>query len=144
MKRFLIFLFLTLSFQVHGNEISQLLTECQKHFKANRLTTGHKTAFVCYKEVLKKDSNNAKALAGLKKIENRYVYWARRALARGQEKKVQQYLSCLRLVNPKSSKLLEFMPAEISKAQTEIKPIPVKITLKPLQVIPIPVKETKP
>jgi hypothetical protein len=89
-------------------EISKLLRKCQKHLKANRLTSGvGGTALSCYNEVLEKDSNNAEALAGLTEIEARYVKWAKRALDRNQKNKAKRYLTSLRTVNPKSPKLLE-------------------------------------
>jgi len=82
--------------------------DCQRHLQANRLTTGSGgTAFACYNEVLKSNPNNADALAGLKKIEDRYVKWAKRALRRGQKNKVKRYLDSLRLVNPNSPALAE-------------------------------------
>jgi hypothetical protein len=89
--------------------VKRLLTQCEKHFKANRLTTGRSgTALACYKKVLKKDSTNAKALAGLKNIEARYVKWAKQALDKEQRNKAKRYLASLRKVNPDSSKLAEF------------------------------------
>jgi hypothetical protein len=84
------------------------LRDCKKHFQANRLTTGKGgTAFVCYKDVLTKDPNNAKAKAGLKEIEDRYVAWINRALKRGQRYKAKRYLPRLCQVNPKSPHLAQ-------------------------------------
>ena len=89
-------------------DIAQLLLECERHFQANRLTTGRSgTAFDCYHEVLKKDADNAEALAGLGKIETRYAGWAKRALERGKKDKAKRFLDSLRKVNPKSSALAE-------------------------------------
>jgi formylglycine-generating enzyme required for sulfatase activity len=92
-----------------SSDISQLLRTCQRHFNANRLTTGRGgTALDCYSEVLKKDRNNAEALRGLDKIEATYVAWIERALSRGQKKRAEQYMAGLRLVNPESPKLRDF------------------------------------
>jgi hypothetical protein len=86
-----------------NTDVSQQLRECKKHLQANRLTTGDGgTAFECYQTVLKTDAKNAEALAGLEKIEARYVGWAKRALERGQKDKAKQFLTSLRLVNPDS------------------------------------------
>jgi len=86
--------------------VSRLLRTCARHLKANRLTSGRGgTALACYEEVLKKDSNNANALAGLDKIAARYVTWAERALKRGQKRKAKRYLASLRQVNPESPEL---------------------------------------
>jgi uncharacterized caspase-like protein len=71
---------------VPASNVSQLLRECEKHFQANRLTSGKGgTALACYKEVLEIDKD--KGLEGLKKIEDRYIQWIKRALDRGQEDK---------------------------------------------------------
>jgi hypothetical protein len=70
------------------------------------LTTGEGgTALVCYQQVLAKEPSNAKALAGLEKIEGRYVVWANNALNRGQLEHAKQYVTRLRQVNPQSSQL---------------------------------------
>lgn len=89
-----------------GVDVSQQLRQCEKHYQANRLTTGKGgTAFVCYKDVLTKDPNNVEAKAGLKKIEERYVAWINRALKRRQRYKAKRYLPRLCQVNPKSPHL---------------------------------------
>jgi hypothetical protein len=88
------------------SEVSKLLEECQRHYKANRLTTGKQgTALQCYLTVLSKSPNNAKALKGLKTMERRYQTWAETALKRGQFSKVRTYLSSMQKVNPKSAAL---------------------------------------
>ena len=88
-------------------DVAKLLKECQKHFDANRLTTGKQgTALHCYNTVLSKDPNNAKALKGLRMIERRYQYWAETALKRRQFNKVRNYISSLEKVNPKSTALI--------------------------------------
>jgi len=84
---------------------------CKKYLDANDLTSSkkgeEKTALYCYKNMLKQDPNNLTALAGLKKIEDKYVGWAKRALNRGQKAKVKKYLDSLRLVDPNSQALAE-------------------------------------
>jgi hypothetical protein len=94
-------------FPVHATaDVSQQLRQCEKHLQANRLTSGRGgTALACYQEVLKTDSTNAEALAGLKKIEARYARWAKRALDQGLPSKAKQYLASWRKVNPESSTL---------------------------------------
>ena len=101
-------------------EVSRLLRECEKHFQANRLTTGKGgTAFACYRTVLEKEPNNAEAWAGLEKIEARYVTWINKALDSGQSDKAKQYLASLRKVNPNSPKLAEF-DARISMLTSKV------------------------
>jgi hypothetical protein len=98
-------------------DISQLLQECKNHLQAKRLTSGRGgTAFDCYQDVLKKDANNAEALAGLEKMEALYVKWAKRALKRGQKEKAKRLVGSLRKVNPKSSALTEL--------ETQLEPAP--------------------
>ncbi|OAD22948.1 copper amine oxidase domain protein, partial [Candidatus Thiomargarita nelsonii] len=100
-------------------DVSRLLRMCERHYKANRLTTGRGgTALACYEEVLKKDPMNEKALAGLEKIEARYISWIKRALDSGQTERAKRYLASLRKVNPESPQLAEL---EI-KAEELLKP----------------------
>ncbi len=115
MHRYLLFSFALLigitSIHATADEISKQLRQCDKYLKANDLTSSkkgeEKTALYCYKDVLTKEAANAKALAGLKKIEDKYVGWAKKALKRGQKTKVERYLNSLRLVNPNSQALAE-------------------------------------
>ncbi|OQY53975.1 MAG: hypothetical protein DRR08_31355 [Candidatus Parabeggiatoa sp. nov. 2] len=87
-------------------DVAPLLRTCEAHFNANRLTSGRGgNALACYEDVLKKDPTNAKALAGLAKIEARYVEWAERALRQGKLDKAKRYLASLRKVNPESPQL---------------------------------------
>jgi len=89
--------------------ISQLLQTCQRHFQANRLTTGvGGTALDCYRDVLKKDRNNTTALNGLEQIEDKYLSWIKTAVARGKRQKALRYVASLRKVNPESPKLRPF------------------------------------
>jgi len=103
---------------------SQLLNVCEKHLQANRLTSGKGgTALQCYQEVLKKDHTNKKALAGLDKIEARYVRWTEGALNNGRVNKAKQYIESLREVKPESLKLAKlekrvYTPEEIKKIKS--------------------------
>jgi len=102
--------------------LSQMLRTCQRHFKANRLTTGRGgNALDCYSEVLEKDRNNAEALEGLEKIEAKYLAWIKYAVRRGKRQKALQYMAALRKVNPETQNLrayeylLETEPVVTSK-----------------------------
>lgn len=87
-------------------EIADLLNACERHFQANRLTSGRGgTALECYEAVLEMDPANADALAGLEKIEAQYADWALAALDRGDTAKARQYLASWRIVNPESLEL---------------------------------------
>jgi len=87
---------------------TSLLQKCQAHLNADHLTTGgNGNALDCYKNVLKKYPSNVKALAGLEKIEARYVTWIESFLERELRNKAEQYLEKLRKVNPQSPKLVE-------------------------------------
>ncbi len=87
------------------SECPQMLRVCERHFQAYRLTTGAGgTAFSCYKAVLEKEPSNTEALAGLAKIERRYVRWIEAALSKGKIDKAKQYLEGLGRVNPESPK----------------------------------------
>ena len=105
-------------------ECSKLLNVCEKHLQANRLTSGKGgTALPCYQEVLKKDPKNKKALAGLDKIEARYVKWTEGALNNGRVNKAKQYIESLRQVKPESHKLAKlerrvYTPEEIERIKS--------------------------
>jgi len=90
----------------------QKLHECNKYFQANYLTItredilfGEKTAFVCYNNVLKNDPGNIDALGGLRRIEERLVTLAKRAVEKRQRNIAKKHVSILRIVNPKSPNL---------------------------------------
>jgi len=121
-------------------EISKLLSECERHFQANYLTSGKvqgENALACYQQVLKIDRINAKALKGIKQIEERYVEWIKNAMKQEKEKKAKRYLASLRLVNPTAPASLEAFniwlnPPTINKT-TQVR-IPRPICNRPNQV----------
>ncbi len=98
-----LFISLIISSNLVAQTISEQLSECKKHLRANHLTSGKvqgKNALACYQEILKKDKSNVKALKGIKQIQERYIKWIENALKQGKKKKAKQYLASLRLVNP--------------------------------------------
>jgi len=81
MFRFSLLCLILISHVYAASDVSKQLRECEQHFKANRLTSGDGgTALECYQKVLKIEATNAEALAGMEKIEARYVKWTKRAL----------------------------------------------------------------
>ncbi len=84
---------------------NKLLAVCDRHFQAGRLSGGEGTAFSCYNKVLKTDPTNNQALAGLDKIEARYVALTEQAIRNRQAKQAGQYLANLRQIIPASSQL---------------------------------------
>ncbi len=105
-------------------KIVSLLQKCRKHFEANRLTTGSSgTALSCYYKVLKKDSGNLDAKAGLRAIEKRYKSWIENALKRNKLNKAKSYLAGLEKVAPKSDTTLN-LKKRLQKAMLKIKPKP--------------------
>ncbi len=89
----------------NNSQVDNLLNECQNLFNKNYLTTGRKTAFSCYGNVLQIEPNNSQALDGIKKIENKYYLWADSALRRKQFSRVKSYIVSLQKVNSNSSRL---------------------------------------
>jgi sulfatase modifying factor 1 len=105
-------------------DVSQLLQACERHFQANRLTTGRGgTALECYEEVLKQDPANVQALTGLNRIEAKYAEWVQQALANGEDAKAQRYLASLRMVNPESSNL-RALEAQLPQPKQIQSPLP--------------------
>jgi len=101
-------------------DVSKLLRTCETHFKAYRLTSGRGgTALVCYEEVLKIDSTNVNALAGLANIEAYYVKKAKRAIDNGQRNRAGRYLNKLRKVNPESP-TLEALEARLNPSTSTV------------------------
>jgi formylglycine-generating enzyme required for sulfatase activity len=99
--------------QATPSKVTQLLRVCQTHFENGRLSGGSGTAWGCYQAVLEKDQTNAKALAGLKKIEKRYVNLIRSALKKKQVDLAERYLASLRTVSLGSAQLPR-LEAELS------------------------------
>ncbi len=87
---------------------ARLVQKCQAQFKAESPATGQdENSLTCYQEVLKTYPNNAEALAGLEKIEARYVIWIEGFLERELLDEASEYLRKLFLLNPLSPKLAE-------------------------------------
>ncbi|HEC84135.1 MAG: hypothetical protein DRR08_30070 [Candidatus Parabeggiatoa sp. nov. 2] len=106
-------------------DVSKLLRQCDRYFKANYFTTGPAgTAFECYQEVLQKDKANAEALAGLDKMAAKYANWAKRALDRGQKAKARRYLTALRKINPESPQLA-VLEARLSPSTSNVRAVTV-------------------
>ncbi|MEN8221216.1 MAG: caspase family protein, partial [Pseudomonadota bacterium] len=99
--------------QAVPSKVTQLLRVCQTHFKNGRLSGGSGTAWGCYQAVLEKDQTNAQALAGLEKIEKRYVDLIRGALKKKQVDSAEHYLAGLRSVSSGSAQLPR-LEAELS------------------------------
>ncbi|HHB92279.1 MAG TPA: hypothetical protein ENK59_03595 [Thioploca sp.] len=122
-------------------EIVSLLQKCRKHFEANRLTTGGSgTALSCYNKVLKKDSGNLDAKAGLRAIEKRYKLWMENALQRNKLNKAKTYLAGLERVAPKSEITLN-LKERLQKAMLKVKAKPKIIPKRISSSIPVkPIK----
>ena len=116
---------------------NKLLAVCNRHFQAGRLSGGEGTAFACYNKVLKTDPTNNQAIAGLDKIEARYVALTKQAIRNRQAKQAGQYLANLRQIIPASSQLanLELQIASLQQlppATPTVTPQPVKPKVKPV------------
>lgn len=87
-------------------QVMTLLRTCEAHIRANRLSEGvGGNAVECYKEVLRRDSNNAQALEGLSKVADRYAELAERAFKREDRSKAEMYLERLARLNPEHPRL---------------------------------------
>ncbi len=125
--------------------ITDLLRACERHFQANRLTTGRGgTALDCYEQVLKRDPANAEALNGIDRIEAQYAAWARQKIGLKQFDKARQYLDSLHLVNPESTALADLRNAlapPTPSPPTPIPPTPRPATPMPATPTPSPTAE---
>ena len=83
-----------------GIDTDGLLRICERHFLANRLTTGAGgSALDCYKKVFEMDPYNIAALEGIDRIAIKYVRWAERALEANRYSKATQHIDNLKMVN---------------------------------------------
>ncbi len=93
--------------------LRESLQKCENLVKKNRLVPdkvnkkaakkeNEETALDCYQQVLKQDSKNVQATAGLKKLEDHYQTLIETALKKRQLDDGRRYLSELQKVNPKS------------------------------------------
>ena len=93
-------------------EVERLLGMCDRHFEANRLTTGvGGTAVKCYLEVLSRDPANLRAEEGLRRVFDKYAGWTRKALEEGDAEEIRGHVEKLRELNPKAPQV-----SELSKA----------------------------
>lgn len=89
-------------------EIARLLPRCKRYLDKRDLTTGKRgTALSCYQKVLELDAENEIAVAGLQKIEQLYIDWAKIELDNKRLSKVKNYIANIEKVNPQSTALIE-------------------------------------
>lgn len=89
-------------------ETARLLPSCKRYLDNRSLTTGRRgTALSCYQKVLEIDAENETAVAGLQKIEQLYIDWAKIELENKRLNKVKNYIANIEKVNPKSTALPE-------------------------------------
>ncbi len=100
-----------------GIDTDGLLRICDRHFLANRLTTGAGgSALNCYQKVLERDPYNIAAFEGLDNIAIKYIGWAERALKAHRLTKATQHLNNLKMVNAEHPALEELEDA-VRRAQ---------------------------
>jgi hypothetical protein len=116
-------------------KIAHLLSECQTHYQANRLTTGTPgTAFACYQTVLQLDPSNRQALNGLNNIQDRYLSWIESAIRQNNLTKANIYLTSLQKVNPQLPALSR-LKGRLKNANSSPKSSP-KVPTNPSKVSP--------
>ena len=91
-----------------ASEIERLLSLCEQHFEANRLTTGvGGTAVECYLQVLARDPSNLEAIDGLRRVFEKYRTWAQRALQKGDLAKARGHVDKVRGLVPEGPVIKE-------------------------------------
>ncbi len=94
--------------QQRDRKIARLLPRCKRYLDNRSLTTGRRgTALSCYQKVLELDAENEIAVAGLQKIEQLYIDWAKIELDNKRLSKVKNYIANIEKVNPQSTALIE-------------------------------------
>ncbi|MBK8185481.1 MAG: protein kinase [Candidatus Competibacteraceae bacterium] len=118
-------------------QIAALLNKCEAHLRANRLTSGRRgNAADCYAEVLKLDSSNSQALAGLEQISDHYADLAITNLQQGNPKASRNALDKLGQLKPSHPRLSE-LREQLAEAEAAAKPTPPPPAEKPAAPTPV-------
>ena len=100
-----------------SDEVTALLAECAAHFGASRLTRPRgRNAAECYAQVLERERGNEEALAGLERIEARYVESAKGAIRQGELAKARGHVERLGELSPEHPGVAE-LEGEIAGAE---------------------------
>ncbi|MFO1372863.1 MAG: protein kinase [Candidatus Competibacteraceae bacterium] len=85
---------------------AKLLKDCAAHLQANRLASGRGgNAADCYAQVLKRDRDNAEALAGLEQVADKYADLTAAALQHSDLKAARNALKQLERLGPANPRL---------------------------------------
>ena len=91
-----------------SDEVTAQLAECAAHFGANRLSRPpERNAAQCYAQVLELERGNTEALAGLERVEERYVERAKEAIRRGALAEARAHVERLGKLNPEHPRVPE-------------------------------------
>lgn len=94
--------------QQRDRKIARLLPRCKRYLRKKKLTTGRRgTALSCYQQVLELNAENETAIAGLQKIEELYIDWAKIAVDKKRWNTVKNHIANIEKVNPQSTALAE-------------------------------------
>jgi len=89
-------------------DVQTMLRKCNDHVENNHLTSGADgNAYDCFQKVLETHASNHEATTGLKKIEEKYLYWFNSAIENNEKSKAEIYLEKISLVNPDNLSLSE-------------------------------------
>ena len=106
-----------------ATRVAALLGECDAHLRANRLTVGRGgNAADCYTEVLKLDRGNARALAGLDSIADRYLDLVTSAIQGKDLGRAKSLLERLESLNPNYARL-PGLREQLARAQAPAEPV---------------------
>lgn len=106
-----------------ATRVTALLGECDAHLRANRLTMGRGgNAADCYTEVLKLDRGNARALAGLDSIADRYLDLVTSAIKGNDLGRAKSLFERLESLNPNYARL-PGLREQLARAQAPAEPV---------------------
>ena len=106
-----------------ATRVTALLGECDAHLRANRLTVGRGgNAANCYTEVLKLDRGNARALAGLDSIADRYLNLVAAAIQSKDLGRAKSLFERLESLNPNYARLPS-LREQLAHAQALAEPV---------------------
>ncbi len=93
-------------------EIGRLLALAERHFRADRLVAPRfDNALATYRQVLRADSENSAALAGIAAIKSKLMGFAQAEEARGDHAGARRQLDKIRLIEPESQAGISQIPS---------------------------------
>ena len=126
----------------NSEKIENLLALAKRQFQIKRLTTpAGDNAFETYQKILKIQSDNQQAVAGIKEVHDKYINWADYYLKRNDIERAKQFYNRALIVDP-NDKVARINLEKIKDKQSAASNPDISVaTINTLQDVPLPSKE---